>query len=351
MATREEEALQRVARDPRRQWGWEPSPMASVEEQRAYQAYEMMPKVAAGTLPVSALPEAYGGRPTGTSRRAIRMAAEYDEARRQDLERQRVVEQLNLQQMAEARLQRAQDLELKKFGMAEGRETRVVNEADMIINSISGEIAPDGRIISNPIRPEDPQAIERLENLARLKFGMENKTAQDMWSTLYRDAFDFREKMANDAAAQARADAEARVGIAKELGAYGMSITDFTKDGKINFEKANEAIGKAWATGKEVDTEQAQTEEQRKSIASKITSAEQELLKVRARAAAAQRRVEARPTVKDFQTELEAAQIEQGILEDEVNRLNRIIGGGQPQATQPQTTGQRPALGDIFGGQ
>ena len=43
MATREQEALQRVASDPRRQWGWAPSPMASVEEQRAYQAYRLAP--------------------------------------------------------------------------------------------------------------------------------------------------------------------------------------------------------------------------------------------------------------------------------------------------------------------
>ena len=102
MATREEEALQRVARDPRRQWGWEPSPLASVEEQRAYQAYEMMPKVAAGTLPVSALPEAYGGRPTGTSRRAIRMAAEYDLAQEKALEQQRVMQQMESENMARA---------------------------------------------------------------------------------------------------------------------------------------------------------------------------------------------------------------------------------------------------------
>ena len=67
--------------------------MASVEEQRAYQAYEMMPKVAAGEIPVSALPEAYGGRPTGTSRRAIRMAAEYDLAQTARLQQEQAMRQ------------------------------------------------------------------------------------------------------------------------------------------------------------------------------------------------------------------------------------------------------------------
>lgn len=92
MATREQEALQRVASDPRRQWGWAPSPMASVEEQRAYQAYRLAPEINAGRASVSDLPEEYGGRPkvtaspnfdergqpTGTFRRQLRMQETYD---------------------------------------------------------------------------------------------------------------------------------------------------------------------------------------------------------------------------------------------------------------------------------
>ena len=52
----------------------EPSMMASPEERAAYAAQE----VRAGNAPEYALPEDYGGRPQGTTRRAIRMAAAWD---------------------------------------------------------------------------------------------------------------------------------------------------------------------------------------------------------------------------------------------------------------------------------
>lgn len=77
MTKREQEALDRVARDPRRQWGWEPSPMASVEEQRAYKAYQLFPEIEAGRATTADLPAEYGGFPTGSSRRDIRMRDEW----------------------------------------------------------------------------------------------------------------------------------------------------------------------------------------------------------------------------------------------------------------------------------
>jgi hypothetical protein len=166
------------------------SPMASTAEKEAWKMGEYM------TGRREQAPVEYGGigdRPTGTSRRSIRMRAEYDEAQKQALEQQRIMQQMDLQQREESRLQRNQDLELQKFNMAEDRESRVLDEAGAIIDGIRGATAQDGTTISNPIRPEDPDAIERLENLGRLKFGMENKSAQDMWSTLYKDALDFRE--------------------------------------------------------------------------------------------------------------------------------------------------------------
>jgi len=57
---KEQEALDRVARDPRTQWGWGPSASASAEERKAYDAYMKMPLVKSGELPASALPEGYG---------------------------------------------------------------------------------------------------------------------------------------------------------------------------------------------------------------------------------------------------------------------------------------------------
>ena len=58
-----------------------PSLMASREEKDSYTAQE----VGRGNLPSSELSEAYGGRPTGTTRRAIRMQESYDAERERQL--------------------------------------------------------------------------------------------------------------------------------------------------------------------------------------------------------------------------------------------------------------------------
>ena len=207
MATREEEALQRVARDPRRQWGWEPSPMASVEEQRAYQAYEMMPKVQAGALPVSALPEAYGGRPTGTSRRAIRMAAEYDLAQEKALEQQRVMQQMEQAARQEQMFQldyasKQYDLRTKQnealFSAQEDADRRAAEAAftefrnklnpndPSSVGVLAGYIAGDSRLAESPIAKNSYDYFAKAsENSAvsinaKTQEEAQNKYAEDM---------------------------------------------------------------------------------------------------------------------------------------------------------------------------
>ena len=207
MATPEQEALERVARDPRRQWGWEPSPMASVEEQRAYQAYEMMPKVAAGELPVSALPEAYGGRPTGTSRRAIRMQAEYDEAQKQALEQQRLMQQMEQAQRQEQMFQldyasKQYDLRTKQnealFSAQEDADRRAAEAAftefrnklnpndPSSVGVLAGYIAGDSRLAESPIAKNSYDYFAKAsENSAvsinaKTQEEAQNKYAEDM---------------------------------------------------------------------------------------------------------------------------------------------------------------------------
>jgi hypothetical protein len=157
MNKREEEALQRVERDPRRQWGWEPSPLASVEEQRAYQAYEMMPKVAAGELPVSALPESYGGRPTGTSRRAIRMAAEYDLAQEKALEQERIRQQIEATQRQEQMFQL--DYASKQYDLRTKQNEDLFNlRKDADLKQAEAEFTE----FRNKLNPNDPSSVGML---------------------------------------------------------------------------------------------------------------------------------------------------------------------------------------------
>ena len=194
-----------------------PSLMASQSEKDAYLAQEAR----AGRAPMEVLPEDYGGRPTGTSRRAIRMQEAYDVAQSRALEQERIRQQMDLQQRAESRLQRAQDLEMEKYRLGEERESRVIDEAGMIVDSIRGEIGPDGKVIANPIRPEDDNAIERLEELGRFKFGMENKSAQEMWSNIYNDALKFREDKINQSKQQELAAINLSVRTGKPFEEFG----------------------------------------------------------------------------------------------------------------------------------
>lgn len=169
------------------------SPMASESEKEAWKVAE----VQAGLRDPMELPKSYGGlgeRPEATTRRNLRMQQEWDKRYEMMVEQEKAARQFDLQQRAEARLQRDQDLRVEEAKTLEDREARVLDEAGLIINSIRGSVAPDGTVISRPIRPEDDDAIESLENLARLKFGLENKSAQAIWSTLYNDAMKFREE-------------------------------------------------------------------------------------------------------------------------------------------------------------
>lgn len=184
------------------QWGWGPSPLASEEEKQAYKARQ----VRAGKLPATELPEAYGGMPTGNTRRAIRAREVWVQQQKYlfDLaEQQRQAEaaareerRLSIAEQAERRQQEAID-------MAEQREERVLKEAGAMINSIRGSVAPDGTVISRPIRPEDLDAVDRLNNIARdFKFGIENKAAADMFNSLYNDATKFQNDRINQSKQQ-----------------------------------------------------------------------------------------------------------------------------------------------------
>jgi hypothetical protein len=334
MATPEQEMLSRVERDPRRQFGWGPSALASPEERAAYEFIQKKPLVESGQLSPAALPEEYGGRPTGSSRRAIRMQQAWDAGYALELERQKQLQELaraerdyNLRLTTENRLQKDQDLDIEAKEIAERENQKVQAGADFILKSIRGGMPLPSGGFSAPILPTDPNAAPALYNLLNMD-GAEHPVVQKIVPDLLQKALQYQEKTKT-------ADTEAKVGIAKELGAYGMSIADFTKNGQIDFVAANEAIGKAWAKSQQEKPEEAAERSEIKNIDEKITSAEKRLLEVRARGAAAQKRLEARPSSTDFKTEVEAATIEQGILEDEINRLNRLKGGGEV-ATQPQ---------------
>lgn len=176
------------------------SPMASKSEKEAWVASEVM----AGRRDPMDLPKSYGGlgeRPEATTRRQFRMQQEWDkqyEMLRKEqeaaIEAEKFQQQYQLEIDREARLQRDQDMEVKAKLAESAREDKVQNEASLMMDAMKGAVAPDGTVIANPIRPEDDDAIDRLNNLAgKFKYGIENRAASSMFEMLYRDALKFRE--------------------------------------------------------------------------------------------------------------------------------------------------------------
>jgi hypothetical protein len=169
------------------------SPTASKAEKEAWVASEVM----LGLRDPMDLPKTYGGlgeRPSATTRRGLRMQQEWDARYSAMIEEQKMAQQMEYQQGVESRLQRDQDLKFLEAKTREEREKRVQDEAGVMIDAMRGAVAPDGTIIANPIRPEDDDAIDRLNNLAgSFKYGIENKAAASMFNMLLNDAAKFRE--------------------------------------------------------------------------------------------------------------------------------------------------------------
>jgi hypothetical protein len=322
--------------------------LASNEEKERYRAVQIQQEIEAGRSTVADLPEAYGGRPTGTTRRSIRMQDEWDKQQNTELQRQAATqamaiqqremfireENLQLQRDAEERLRIKEDKALEEEKMKSERENRIQRESGDILSGIRGARLPDGTVI-NPIRVEDENALERLENLGRLNFGMKDETAQRMWFRLYDDVLEYRQNKLTAQASDTAKEAEAKVGLAKELAAAGKSVADFTrKDGRIDFEAANAALGEAVRTGEEQKAVRSEEREEKRNINSQLSKLETDVIKIRGEVGRYQKLLEAR---KDSTTQraLDGALVEQGILEDEINRLDRLrggSGGGGPQS-------------------
>lgn len=292
------------------------------------------------------------GTPTyPKSRRKMRMEEDFRKLQQQELQNQRIAQQMDVEQKELTLRELEQQSRMEDRDIARdaalakaAREAKIKEQSRSIRAAFLGFTRPDGTKV-NPINLEDEDAPQKIQRIMYMNpYGLEDQPTKEITSMFLDDALRIGERRATELAQQEAADKAARVGLAKDLGAYGMSVVDFAENGKIDFEKANEAIGKAYASGKQVEEEKALDKEQRKSIVAKIDSAEEKLLGIRGREAAAQKRLEARPNSKEYQTEFEAAQLERGIFEDEINRLNRMIGGGTPaepkagqaQAPQPE---------------
>jgi len=138
-------------------FGWGPSPLASREEKRAYQAQQTMAAIQRGEASVADLPEQYGGRPQGQSRRAIRMQQAWDAQQAQALQQQQAMRQ----QVEFEKSMRLRDLDIqtKEFDFATKKE-----DALFEANEEANRKAAEARLaeFANTLDPTDPTSASKL---------------------------------------------------------------------------------------------------------------------------------------------------------------------------------------------
>jgi hypothetical protein len=175
--------------------------------------------------------------------------------------------------------------------------------------------------------------------MANNRLGMESQDVKEVLTMMLNDSLDIRAKRDEETIS----DIKARAGLAKDLSTNGLSIGEFTKDGKIDYVAASDALGKAISKGRV-------EEEERKSSTAIVNDLQKDVIKIRGEVARYQKLLEIRPSDPTTQRQLQGALADQGVLEDEINRLSRPRGGEAAPQPQQGTTGQRPPLSDIFGG-
>jgi hypothetical protein len=310
----------------------QPSALSSREEQRAFQAQE----VRAGRAPAETLPEDYGGRPQGESRRSIRMQEAYDARQAQLLEQERARQAMDIQrkQMEINNAQETRAAAVFQSGLDEARaQAKVDTETE-----IQRARFDSGFAELDPRAPEFLDQLGALRKESPLVFVIpEVKGLVDQYigiNEVYREQ---NEEVKAEAEARKKAEVQGRVAIAKDLAASGLSIADYSKDGVVDFEAANTALGEKLREREQGREGEMDEREQNRALRRQKASAETELVKIKSQVG---RFEKLRPT-GDNVRELEAARVSQGIFEDEINRINNELGGetpAEPEATEGPTT-------------
>jgi hypothetical protein len=152
-----------------------PSSMASSTEREAYTAQE----VGRGNLPPSELSEDFGGRPQGSSRRAIRMQDEWDKRQAELLNQQQVIQQIERAAKIEQREgwrytkeQNEYSAQLKLDALNERDAAQESSEVNAIASGLEGidlkndpeaGLKIDQLVLENPLGAARDTVAKRLE--------------------------------------------------------------------------------------------------------------------------------------------------------------------------------------------
>ena len=191
-----------------------PSAMASREEMNAYKAQE----VERGNLPSSELPEAFGGRPTGSTRRSFRMQAEWDKQQKAAIEQQATLQAMDIQQKQFEMGQRDQEMQENDFyynrGIKEAEQkmdAAELSQATTIVNAVT------------VLDPSSPDYLDRVSViLANNPLGADNAGVQKVLDRYDKASarYEASRTLSNDKQAE---DAEAQAKLQAEMVTYGVT--------------------------------------------------------------------------------------------------------------------------------
>lgn len=198
-----------------------PSIMASREERDAYTAQE----VGRGNLPSSELSEAYGGRPRGSSRRAIRMQDEWD------LKQDAMVKQQGMEIAARQAEENARDASLKYA--IDDYDFEAKKKSDSIKTRVQADVSSqkyeaNRRLdLLDPASPEFPKEATAIRR--EFALGFKDEDVMNNY-TLLMDVYETtmeadKERRAEEKALQAEQDSrdETQAEIAADVVTYGVT--------------------------------------------------------------------------------------------------------------------------------
>lgn len=248
-----------------------PSSMASQEEKEAYAAQQ----VQAGELPSSALSESYGGRPTGASRRAIRMQAEYDKRRATQIEEQRALQAMDIQQKQFEMSLRDQQMQEDDYYYKRG-----LLEAEQKLKAQQTAEAKEFMGAVNSLDPRSPEYRDQLIELRKqYPLGTLDPTANSLIGE-----YDKVHSVYMDAQKESQQDVELdqafRVQQEATAAKYGVDTEKFVKDGALDRVGLMRSIGEAQRNEleeKEKNVKQAKIDEETKGQANQLTKEMREL--------------------------------------------------------------------------
>ncbi len=210
--------LSRVERDPRRAWGWGPSALASPEEKAAYEYIEKRPLVESGQLSPAELPEQYGGRPQGESRRAIRMQAEWDKQRERQIEESKAFQQMDIQRKQFEMQSRDQQLQEDEFYYNRG-----LKEAEQ---KLQAQQRSEAAAIIGGLNQLDPRSPDYQKNVATLfgqnPLGATDEGVQKVWGQ-YGAASEVYNNSLVTQSEQQKKDAEEQAQIQADIVKYDLT--------------------------------------------------------------------------------------------------------------------------------